>query len=94
MYRTGKASITGDWRALSAATHHVSLHWVSGKPTGAAEHGTLQVLVDGKPSLDEDANTSGLRLGGLRLGLVDRATRSASGALFLDGFSSAAPLVP
>jgi len=79
---------------LSAATHTLSLHWVSGQPTGAAEHGTLRVLVDGKASLDEDANTSGLQLGGLRLGLVDRATRAASGGLYLDGFGSAAPLVP
>ena len=94
LHRSNGSVITGDWTRLSPRAHRITLHWVSGKPRGAAVHGSLLVLVDGRRAFEEDANTATLKLGGLKLGLVEGTSRAGSGSAYLDGFSSVGDLVP
>ena len=94
LHRSNGSVITGDWTRLSPRAHRITLHWVSGKPRGAAVHGSLHVLVDGRRAFEENANTATLKLGALRLGLVDGTSRTGSESAYLDGFSSVGGLVP
>lgn len=94
MARSGRPALTGEWKPLARGAHKVRLQWLAGRASGAAAHGTLRVLVDGRRVFEQQADTATLRLGRLRLGAADGITGTARGTAYVDGFSSVAGLVP
>lgn len=93
MSRSGQTALTGAWFALPAGAHQLQTDWQAGPATGAGQ-GSLLLSIDGVSVSTLTGNTSTLRIESVRLGLVAGVANSATGAAYVDSFTSSVTTLP